>query len=151
MSVYQSNVAAKAKPRLMSDGLTDPSFVCAGLYVTQAEVSLPANVKPGDTITLTQDMPEGWAVIPQLSSITKVGPVSTEMTVVVGDATDEDRYSTALDIAAAATTPVKMEFVRGVDAITPAKCTNSPIVAKIVSASDTNECKLTVTLAFSAM
>ena len=140
MSVYQSNIAAKAKPRLMSDGLTDPSFVCASLYITQAEVNLPANVVAGDTIILTQDIPEGWAVIPQLSSITKQGTASTSMTVAVGDSTDDDRYSTALNIAAAATTPVKTEFAGGVDAITPAKCTNSPITAKIVSASGATAC-----------
>lgn len=131
-----SDIATKGKSRMVSDGLTDPSFVNAGLYVIQSTVDVPTNLAASDIIELTYPMQSGMAIIPQLCSVTKMGSASTSLSVKVGDSKDDDRYSTAIDIKDAATTPVKKEFAGGADMIKPAKCEHDlPIIATVTAAS----------------
>jgi len=79
-----------------------------GASIQYAFIDVPVDIAnvAGDVITLLE-LPLGATVIPELSSVVVTGDFSSAAaTMHIGDVLDPDRYAAALNVAAAATTPL---------------------------------------------
>lgn len=146
MAIYNSNIAAKAKSKLVRDGLADSSLVLGGALITVAEVEITSALATNDKLILTQDLQTGVTLVPQMCRVTHTGAASTTLTVAVGDEDDDDRYSAAVDCKAVG----DVALTGGIASGSPVKAVSGkPIVATVKSAAGVGTGKLTFVLVFS--
>lgn len=137
MATYQTDIAKKGAARLVSEGLTCPNFVNAGLYYMCASIEVPTTAASGDTIELTYPLPPGMALIPSFSYIVRKNPsAATSLSLTIGDEDDPDRYCTTVAVNTASANPTKVDFAGADTMLAPVTVTpDKPITATLTAAS----------------
>lgn len=152
MAIIYSDIAAKSKAMMPSQGIADASFSLTGLLVTQSIVQVPANAAAGDRLVLTQKLPKGIALVPSLCRVVKSGGNAAMLTVKVGDSKNAARYASPMDLKTSQAVPTAVGFAGGSDMTAPAQCkAGEEIVATIETASGVTACTLVYTLVFASI
>jgi hypothetical protein len=147
MANFNTDVAGKVG-KLGAAGLTKPELYNGKIQWINATVTLPSTAAANDTITISQPLPIGATVVPDLCTAVCHADPGTALVIDIGDATDVDRYADGLNLNSGGVvnfcTPAIPDGVKN-----PLKVTTpAAIIATLMTATDvTNNSKITFRIA----